>query len=114
MNTITNAERNRLVNIARQAMTIDENGEIVGGFTPTWQAFAAEHGISDARARSYVSRAARLKRGELVRSQGRPQIMAEGGPVTVYLSSEELFVASRIGNGNISAGVRKALQLVTP
>lgn len=111
MNRITNAERDRLVTLARQAMTLDDDGQIVGNYTQTWKVFAAEHGISDERARSYVAKAARLKRGELVRAQGRPQIMAEGGPVTVYLSADELAMASRLGDGNVSAGVRKALAL---
>ena len=111
MNTITQAERDRLVSLAKQAITLDEQGEIVGGFEPAWQAFQAEHGISEARARSYVSRAARLLRGEqMTPGPGRPVSMEPGAPITVWLTPGHVGMASQLGNGNISAGVRMALE----
>ena len=111
MNTITQAERNRLVALARQAITLDETGEIVGGFEPAWRAFQAEHDISDQRARSYVSRAARLLRGErMTPGPGRPVSMEPGAPITVWLTPAHVGAAHQLGRGNISAGVRLALE----
>ena len=49
-NHVTQAERSALVAAAKQAITLDETGEIVGGFEPAWRAFAAQHGISDGSA----------------------------------------------------------------
>ena len=110
MNTITQAERDRLVNLAKQAIRLDEHGEIVDGFEPAWRAFAAEHGISDQRARSYVSRAARLLRGERMEpGPGRPVSMEPGAPITVWLTPAHVGAAHRLGRGNISAGARLAL-----
>lgn len=37
MNTITQAERDRLVSLAKQAVTLDEEGEIEGGFDAAWR-----------------------------------------------------------------------------
>ena len=111
MNTITQAERDRLVSLAKQAITLDQTGEIEGGFEPCWRAFQDEHGISDYRARSYVSRAARLLRGEsMTPGPGRPVSMEPGAPCTVWLTPVHLGAAARAGGGNISAGVRLALQ----
>lgn len=111
MNTITQAERDRLVSLAKQAVTLDELGEIEGGFEPAWRAFQAEHGISDYRARSYVAKAARLLRGERRGpGPGRPVSMEPGAPITVWLTAGHLSMATRIGAGNVSAGIRKALE----
>lgn len=110
MNTITQAERNRLVALAKQAIVLDATGEIVDGFEPAWRSFQAQHGISEDRARSYVSRAARLLRGEsMTPGPGRPVSMDAGEPVTVYLSAAHVARANEIGDGNVSAGVRYAL-----
>lgn len=111
MNTITQKERAALVAAAKSAITLDDNGEIVDGFEPAWRAFAAEHGISDQRARSYVSRAARLLRGERMEpGPGRPVSMEPGAPITVWLTPAHVGAAHRLGRGNISAGVRLALE----
>ena len=109
MNTITQKERQRLVSIARQAIALDDAGEIIGGFEPAWRAFQAEHGISEARARAYVSKAARLIRGERVRAMGRPATLTLPASYTVYLEPRQVQTASEIGNGNVSLGVRLAL-----
>lgn len=111
MNTITQAERDRLVSLAKQAITLDETGEIEGGFEPSWRAFQDEHGISEARARSYVSRAARLLRGKrMTPGPGRPVSMEPGAPITVWLTPAHVGAATRLGRGNVSAGVRLALE----
>lgn len=111
MNTTTAAERNALLAAAKQAVNLDDQGEIVGGFTAIWKAFRDEHGISDQRARGYVSKAARIKRGYMVRQPGRPvSLDSAAGPFTVYLSPSDVQIASTIGQGNVSAGVRLALQ----
>lgn len=110
MNTITQAERAALVAAAKSAITLDGAGEIVGGFEPAWQAFQVEHDISEGRARAYVSRAARLLRGEEVAARpGRPVVMGDGEPVTVYLGAAQVTRAAELGDGNVSAGVRYAL-----
>jgi len=110
MNNVTNTERDRLVAAAKQAITLDEHGDIAGGFEPAWRAFQAEHNISEARARSYVAKAARLLRGEsMTPGPGRPAVMDAGEPVTVYLSAAHVARANEIGDGNVSAGVRYAL-----
>jgi hypothetical protein len=111
MNRITAAERARLVTLAKQAITLDAAGEIVDGFTPAWRRFAAEHGISDQRAREYVAKAARLLRGEIAKpGPGRPATMEPGAPITVWLTPAHVRTATKTGQGNVSAGVRTALE----
>jgi hypothetical protein len=111
MNTITQAERDALLAAAKLAVNLDDRGEIVGGFTAIWQEFMAEHNISDQRARRLVSQAARIKRGYMVRQPGRPvSLDTAAGPFTVYLSPADVQLASIIGRGNVSAGVRLALE----
>lgn len=110
-NTITQAERDRLVAAAKQAIRLDAAGEIIDGFEPAWRTFAAQHNISDHRARAYVAKAARLLRGERVNpGPGRPVSMEPGAPITVWLTPGHIGMASQLGNGNISAGVRLALE----
>ena len=109
MNIITKAERDALLMAAKLAVSLDDAGEIVGGFTQVWQAFVAEHGISDQRARSYIAKAARIKRGETVTEPGHPRTLEDASRVTVYLSPADVQIASVIGQGNISAGMRLAL-----
>lgn len=41
---------------------------------------------------------------------GRPRLMRDGRRVNVYLSADALAEASRLGGGNVSAGIRQALQ----
>lgn len=41
---------------------------------------------------------------------GRPTTMEGGKRVQVYLDADSLAIASTIGNGNVSEGIRKALQ----
>lgn len=110
MYTVTKAERERLLAAAKLAVNLDDAGEIVGGFTAIWQAFMAEHQISDQRARRLIAQAARIKRGYSVRDPGRPvSLSTDAGPFTVYLTPQDVQTASIIGNGNVSAGVRLAL-----
>lgn len=111
MNTITKGERDRLVALAKQAIVLDATGEIVDGFEPAWRSFQAQHGISEDRARSYVAKAARLLRGEsMTPGPGRPASMEPGAPITVWLTPGHIGMASQLGAGNISAGVRMALE----
>ncbi|WP_157040505.1 hypothetical protein [Polaromonas naphthalenivorans] len=44
------------------------------------------------------------------RDQGRPAEMENGKRVNVYLSVKDLELASTLGNGNVSAGIRLALK----
>ena len=41
---------------------------------------------------------------------GRPTEMAGGKAVKVYLDAESIAIATRLGNGNVSEGIRKALK----
>lgn len=42
---------------------------------------------------------------------GRPAEMTEGKRVNVYLDSASLESAKKLGNGNVSEGIRKALKM---
>ena len=41
---------------------------------------------------------------------GRPSEMSGGKKVNTYLDAESIAIAARIGNGNVSEGIRKALK----
>ncbi len=41
---------------------------------------------------------------------GRPSEMAGGKAVNVYLDAESISIATKLGNGNVSEGIRKALK----
>lgn len=41
---------------------------------------------------------------------GRPSEMVGGKKVNTYLDAESIAIASRLGNGNVSEGIRKALK----
>ena len=43
-------------------------------------------------------------------TSGRPSEMDGGKRVNVYLDAESIAVAAKIGNGNVSDGIRKALK----
>ncbi len=42
---------------------------------------------------------------------GRPKEMTGGKKVNTYLDAESIAIASRLGNGNVSEGIRVALRL---
>ena len=46
----------------------------------------------------------------LLGAAGRPAEMLDGRRINVYLDSESIEAAKRIGNGNISAGIRAAIR----
>ena len=43
---------------------------------------------------------------------GRPSEMEGGKRVNVYLDAESIAIATRLGNGNVSDGIRKALKQI--
>lgn len=43
--------------------------------------------------------------------RGRPALMANGKRVNVYLDAASLEKAARLGDGNVSEGIRRALTL---
>lgn len=47
---------------------------------------------------------------KLVAKIGRPPEMAGGKAVKVYLDAESIATATKLGNGNVSEGIRKALK----
>lgn len=44
---------------------------------------------------------------------GRPQEMSGGKRVQVYLDDDSVSAASKIGDGNVSNGIRKALKMAS-
>ncbi len=42
---------------------------------------------------------------------GRPAEMQGGRRVNTYLDAESIAIATRLGNGNVSDGIRKALKI---
>ena len=42
---------------------------------------------------------------------GRPSEMAGGKKANTYLDAESIAIATRLGNGNVSEGIRKALKI---
>lgn len=45
---------------------------------------------------------------------GRPPKMRDGKRVNLYLDEKTLKRAEELGNGNVSAGIRVALRVLTP
>lgn len=43
------------------------------------------------------------------KTAGRPQIIKDGKQTSVYLDAASLDVAKKLGDGNVSAGIRKAI-----
>ena len=58
-------------------------------------------------------RAAREAAGSNETRAGRPYQMDGGRRVQVYLDAESIDRAEQIGCGNVSAGIREALRIVT-
>ena len=48
---------------------------------------------------------------QLHQAQGRPVILKEGKRFNVYLDAESMEIAKGLGAGNVSDGIRKALQI---
>ena len=53
---------------------------------------------------------AQIKQARVKAGLGRPQEMKSGKRVNVYLDAASLARAAKLGNGNVSAGIRKALR----
>lgn len=49
------------------------------------------------------------KTTERTRARGRPSTMQQGKRVLVYLDEPSVIAARRLGGGNVSAGIRRAL-----
>lgn len=113
MNTVTKAQRAALLEAAQRITIIDPaTGEIVGTLQSVSEALAAAEGVSFHRARAAVAKAARIQRhpGYEGPAIGRPVTMSDGQDVTVYLDGRQIEKARRIGGGNVSAGVRLAIE----
>lgn len=52
----------------------------------------------------------RIKQLPIYPEAGRPAELEGGKRVQVYLDAESLFIAAKLGNGNISEGIRKTLK----
>lgn len=114
MNTVTKAQRAALLEAAQRITMIDpDTGDIVGTLQSVSEALAASEGVSFHRARAAVAKAARIQRhtDHLDKAIGRRPTMPDGQDFTVYLDGAQIEKARRIGGGNVSAGVRLALNL---
>lgn len=73
---------------------------------------AAQEGVSYERARQAIARCARRMRHPDHRDKplGRPVVLPAAEPVTVYLPAALVDKAAKLGGGNVSEGVRLALE----
>jgi len=112
LNTITKSERQRIHESALTFVRLDSEGKIIGGMTAAAKVFAEMHNISRERARRHVARAARRLRypDYWQRPIGPPRPMEDGRKTSVYLTDALIEKAKRIGDENLSAGVRKAIE----
>ena len=55
-----------------------------------------------------------IENKETRRGPGRPRKMATRLEVRVNLTPEDVEIAKKIGEGNISEGIRKALRMICP
>ena len=53
----------------------------------------------------------RVVKLQLHQAQGRPVVLQEGKRFNVYLDSGSIEIAKSLGDGNVSDGIRKALQI---
>lgn len=51
------------------------------------------------------------KRNQEKRPVGRPVEIDRGKRVQVYLDAKSLTIAAKLGNGNVSEGIRKSLEI---
>lgn len=109
-NHVTQAERDALRRKAERFTYLDSNGHILD-FDASARALAGDTGVSLARAKSAIAYVARRRRSPDYNEPGpgRPAVMDGGEPVTVYLSASQIARAAELGDGNVSAGVRYAI-----
>jgi len=115
MNHVTKEERQRIHEHALTFVRLNDEGQIIGGLSSTAKAFAAKHNISRERARRHIARAARKLRHPDYQQRpiGPPRQMEDGRKISVYLPDALIEKAKRIGDENLSAGVRRALEEAT-
>lgn len=68
---------------------------------------AYNHGLANFDTKS-ISKS--VRRFFDVNPVGRPEELAGGRKVNTYLDAESIAIATRLGNGNVSEGIRKALK----
>lgn len=109
-NHVTKQEREALRAAALEYTRLGPDGHIME-FDATVAQLAEQQGVSLQRARSAVAYAARRQRSPDYDppAPGRPVVMDDGQPVTVYLPQWMIDRASRLGGGNLSEGMRTAL-----
>lgn len=110
-NHVTKAQREHLRTAARQFTELDEDSGIVD-FHAQAVALAEQEAVSFERARAAIAYCARRMRSPDYTEPvlGRPPLLAGGQAVTVYLPSDLIARAQVIGSGNVSEGVRLALE----
>lgn len=109
-NHVTQAARDDLRRKAEWYTHLDSDWRVID-FDDSACALADTAGVSLQRARAAISYVARRRRAPDYepRGPGRPAVMQDGDAVTIYLSAAHAARAAELGNGNVSAGVRYAL-----
>lgn len=109
-NHVTQAERDELRRTAENYTVLAGDGSIVD-FDASARRLAGDTGVSFERARGAIAYVARRRRSPDYEppGPGRPVVMDNGTPVTVYLPQYQIDAATRLGSGNLSEGIRIAL-----
>ena len=110
-NHVTKHERDALRRAALDITKLDADGKIIDR-AATVADLMDWTDVSKQRAERAVAYAARRKRSPDYEppTAGRPATLDDGQAVTVYLPAAMAERAAKLGGGNVSAGVRIALQ----
>ena len=111
-NHVTKHERDALRRAALDITKLDADGQIINRAATVADLMVWQPGVSKPRAERAVAYAARRKRSPDYEppTAGRPATLDDGQAVTVYLPAAMAERAAELGDGNVSAGVRIALQ----
>ena len=109
-NHVTQTQRDDLRREAERFTRLDSDWRVID-FDDSARSLADTAGVSLARAKSAIAYVARRRRSPDYEppGPGRPAVMDAGEPVTVYLSAAQVARAAELGDGNVSAGVRYAI-----
>lgn len=106
----TKAERQSTLDYAMSVVQLDSDGFIMNS-NDAVELVMAGCQVSRQRAVTVVAQAARrMRHDDTASSPGRPATMADGETVAIYLPASMIAKARRLGDGNISAGVRRCIE----
>ena len=110
-NHVTKHERDALRRAALDITKLDADGRVIDHHE-TVMFLVEQECVSKQRAERAVAYAARRQRSPDYEppAAGRPATLEDGQAVTVYLPAAMAERAAELGGGNVSAGVRAALQ----